>query len=68
MKQQQRRQQWQRLKVELLKADHNLVCSDTSSDSQPNQWDEKTCEVTNCGELSGFLHDVSVVGVLTASQ
>jgi hypothetical protein len=53
MKQQQRYQRWQRLKVELYKADCNSVCSDASSDGQSIQWDEKTCEDIN--SLNSFM-------------
>jgi hypothetical protein len=52
MKQQQRYQRWQRLKVELSKANRNSVCSATS-DNQPIQWDEKICE--DIDSLNSFM-------------
>lgn len=47
MKQQQRFQRWQHMKVEVCKADCTNVCSATSNDSVSVQWDEKTREDIN---------------------
>lgn len=58
MKQQQRYQRWQRLKVELTKADCNSVCSATSSD---NQWDEKICEdINSLNSFMSLLNEVKI--------
>ncbi|PNF39241.1 hypothetical protein B7P43_G17437 [Cryptotermes secundus] len=46
-KQQQRFKRWQHLKTEVCKADYSNVCSATSKDNVPNQWDEKTREDIN---------------------
>jgi hypothetical protein len=46
VKQQQRFQRWQRLKMEMCKTGCNKVCSATI-DSLSKQWDEKTLEDIN---------------------
>lgn len=59
VKQQQRYQRWQRLKVELRKADNLSVFNASCSYSHSSQWDEKTCEDIN--SINSFMCSLKVV-------